>query len=332
MLGSESTDCFFEVPPLSISDATSIVDDLLGVEGRVVTAEQQNHILAAIRNVRSPLYAQIVAQMAINIHSYSPLSQLPTESTLEEQVQALFTNLEQKIGPASVAGALGYLTATYQGLSDSHMNDLISCNEAVLHELHKLHVPPVRRAPPYFWASISTELMPFLFEFHVEGVSYLMWRHDIFRQVAHERYQGPDASLNGSILDYLNSRWANGKKMAFSNEVEGKDRYVMAQENQNGDFYNHWKLNEIVYQMNRCKRTNKLKDECVLNVSWLKTRLRASGMLPLLNDLSLGLLVEPGSKDLQIMYEFILRAGYALSQDPEGFLSQIYHRSGYSYQ
>ena len=57
-------------------------------------------------------------------------------------------SVERYHGRVLVSHALGYLTASKDGLGDVEMEDILSLDDVVLNDVFQHWLPPVRRIPP----------------------------------------------------------------------------------------------------------------------------------------------------------------------------------------
>ncbi len=78
-----------------------------------------------------------------------------------------------------------YLSVYY---SSAELEDILSCDEAVLDDVYQYHVPPLRRLPPLLWVRIQDDLQEYLVTSGAEGVQVNRWYHRQFQTVAHSRY------------------------------------------------------------------------------------------------------------------------------------------------
>ena len=69
-----------------------------------------------------------------------------------------------------------------------------------------------------------------------------------------------------------------GKKKPFTDKDgknESEDRHVVAQPIQFGDTYNARKLNNLPYHLTMSGKINELREECLLNIEFLLSKLKA---------------------------------------------------------
>ena len=87
--------------------------------------------------------------------------QFPISDTISVWIYAfffLFYSLEANHGKVFVSHALGYLTASQNGLSPNELLDVLSCDEDVLEDVFQYHVPPIRRLPVLLWTRLRLDL------------------------------------------------------------------------------------------------------------------------------------------------------------------------------
>jgi len=80
--------------------------------------------------------------------SYASVDQTTIESTVSLCIDRLLDRVERYHGRVFVSHALGYLTASKDGLGDVEMEDILSLDDVVLNDVFQHWVPPVRRIPP----------------------------------------------------------------------------------------------------------------------------------------------------------------------------------------
>ena len=78
-------------------------------------------------------------------------------------------------GKTLVSHALGYITASKDGVSEPELEDLLSLDDKVLNDVYQYHLPPVRRIPPLLWTRIRSDLPKYLSEREAGGVNVIGW-------------------------------------------------------------------------------------------------------------------------------------------------------------
>ena len=69
------------------------------------------------------------------------------------------------------------------GLTDTELEDVVSCNDTVLNDLLSFETPPpgkIVRLPSLLWRRLKYDLKPYVVERQRDGKTVLFWSHDIF--------------------------------------------------------------------------------------------------------------------------------------------------------
>ncbi|KAG0719244.1 NACHT and WD repeat domain-containing protein 2 [Chionoecetes opilio] len=265
-----------------------------------------------------------------------------------EQMRLLQSIIEDRACflKVELSHTLGFLTAAKHGLSDSEMTDILSCDEAVLEKVFVHHTPPVRRCPSLLWVMISKQLQPFLMKTIVAGICLFTWRHESFRDAARTRYLDTPEQINmccTALIDYFQSKWANGVKKPMlaceegKEEEEGKERFVLDQPTKYRGSnlskisvqsvfsrHNRRKLDELPYQVLQLR--GRILEEFVLNFDWVYEKLCGSDTYQVLEDVSLALTNHANNIELVLLKEVLELAAYPLGYDGRQFYSQVYGR------
>ncbi len=159
-----------DVPILSVSrltteDAKAIFDASILAASRTLTSSQQSLVVSAWSAsgiAPLPLLLRLSVDQAKRWHSYSALADCRMGTNVPLAIQLLFSLLERDHGEVFVRHALGYLTAAQHGLSTDELEDVLSCDDAVLSSVFEWWLPPVRRIPPILWARVRQRLGDFL--------------------------------------------------------------------------------------------------------------------------------------------------------------------------
>ena len=153
--------CFVHMTSLSLPEATSVVRTTASVNGVELQPPQVAQLIDAFSQCPLPLYLRICVHEAKRLRSFELLPALPAD-TPALIAEVFFQRLEVAFGAVFVAHALAYITACVEGLSQTELEDVLSCDEAVLDSLFLNWMPPVRRLPPLLWTRIREALGPFL--------------------------------------------------------------------------------------------------------------------------------------------------------------------------
>eukprot|EP00004_Rigifila_ramosa_P018478 TRINITY_DN459_c0_g1_i2.p1 TRINITY_DN459_c0_g1~~TRINITY_DN459_c0_g1_i2.p1 ORF type:complete len:3633 (-),score=762.01 TRINITY_DN459_c0_g1_i2:106-9975(-) len=186
-----SPSSFQEVPQLSSADGEGILKQWLDSAGRRLTQKQQRIVLTTFEKSPSPLFLRLCYDMAVKWRSYFPDTETQLRETVQKLINFMFERLEHLHGQVFVSRALGYLTAAKGGLSVSELEDVLSCDDAVLDSVFVYWTPPVRRLPPLLWVRLRNDLDRYVVERGSDGTTVFFWYHRQFWEVAEERYLQP---------------------------------------------------------------------------------------------------------------------------------------------
>ena len=100
------------------------------------------------------------------------------------------------------------------GLTTNELEDILSCDEALLHDVFQYWTPPIRRLPPLLWVRIRADLASYLVDRGADGAQVTCWYHRQFVQAAEDRYLSDPFEkkrLSSYIADYFLGRNYVGK-------------------------------------------------------------------------------------------------------------------------
>nr|XP_053631306.1 NACHT domain- and WD repeat-containing protein 1-like [Cherax quadricarinatus] len=291
-----------KVPPWTLEEGNNRLESILKQHQRSLNEEQRELISRSIQECPLPLYVEVTGWAACGWTGGDTRPLL--KSSLLQQINVVFDDLERSYGQVEVSHMLGYLTAAKHGLSDSEMLDILSCDEDVLEKVLLHCSPPVRRCPSLLWVQLTQRLQPFLMHTTVSGLCLLTWRYQSFREAARDRYLAtPDQRTlcHTALIDYFQSKWSDGvkKPVGESETVEATDRYILHQPikyrcstmskiSMQGVYrHNRRKLDELPYQVLQLHGT--ILEEFVLNCGWVYEKLCGSDTYQVLEDISLSL-------------------------------------------
>ena len=96
-----------------------------------------------------------------------------------------------------------------QGLTTNELEDILSCDDAVLHDVFQYWTPPIRRLPPLLWVRIRADLASYLVDRGADGTQITCWYHRQFYQAAVDRYLSDPSEkkrFHSAIADYFLGR------------------------------------------------------------------------------------------------------------------------------
>ena len=218
---------FLPVHTLETETSHEILKLWLAKKHRCLSNEQQEEIDGLIQKDVRPLYLKLIFDEISNWKSYEkPIFQCPTIASC---LQRLYVKLEIKHGEMLVRKALGYLSASRNGLTKIEVEDILSLDEDVLSDVFEFHVPPIRRLPSILWARIRRDLTEYIVDRDADGAKVMAWYHRQFIQEAVKRYL-PGTSAYGkssfgaeenlplfkALADYFAGIWGGDKKKPFT--------------------------------------------------------------------------------------------------------------------
>ena len=215
-----SEKAFLNVTKLGLEEGGPILDRMLAVQDRTVTPEQRKMLLSTFEKCPLPLYLRLAADIAVKWRSFESVPDDGIPSDVVGLIMKLFERLETRYGCKLVHHALAYITAAKNGLSNTELEDILSCDDEVLEDIFEYWIPPFRRMPPFLWVRIRNELGQYLVERGGDGTGLYNWYHRQFWQTAEKRYiKGSPgnasvsflASATSAIMEYFQGKWSQGK-------------------------------------------------------------------------------------------------------------------------
>ena len=114
--------------------------------------------------------------------SYDPPERTTLEKTVEAAIARLLDRIERYHGRVFVSHALGYMTASKDGLSEVELDDILSLDDVVLNDVFQHWLPPVRRIPPL--------LVPRL-QVAIDDVTVNILSQNVFAKILSKTQLGP---------------------------------------------------------------------------------------------------------------------------------------------
>lgn len=318
-----------EVGPLSCENASSILSNWLLKQQRRLTGEQLNMIMTAFSSSPTPLFLKLAYERAIRWNSFSSVHDTSLETSVSALITSLFDNLERKHGQVFIKRLVSYLTVQRNGLSQSELEDVLSCDEDVIDEVYRFRAPPIRRIPPALIVRVFADIEPYLYEQCTNGVRVYSWYYRQFVEKATKKYL--DTSLlvkmaHSNLADYFYGRWTQGAKKDDGKGVL-KDRHVASQPDMfSKTVFNFRKLNELPYHLLQTGDVDKLKQHTLCNYDFLSAKLQATSPRHVLQDYSDALSMHPADQDLAIVLETLQLSRDALTISSDQLSAQLIGR------
>lgn len=190
-------ECLMEIGDLGNKLSEQILARWLRRIKRHLTNHQWRVVLNALDVLTLPLFVTLIFAEIERWKSYSLPQETTIPETIEKCIHNLFEQLENKFGFLLVGHAVGYITASKSGLSESELEDILCLDDRCLEEVFQYHIPEgkrsfpkkplftsnsiplhlVRRIPPILWTKIRRELQHHFTENEADGVRVLVWAH-----------------------------------------------------------------------------------------------------------------------------------------------------------
>ncbi|XP_052065877.1 NACHT and WD repeat domain-containing protein 2-like [Mytilus californianus] len=319
--------CF--IPVISTkTDLTSILNHSLMKNERKLTTSQQDLLMNPFNDGCVPLHLNLCISEALKWTSYMDMSNIQIKETIRDAIHCLFDKLEVSHGQIFTSRALGYLTASKKGLSQAELEDILSCDYAVLNEVFVEKNLAVQRFPSLLLIRLLCEMEQFTVVREVEGAMVTTWCNKMVKDMAEERYCSDQTSLHASLSDYFSGTMAYDHKKPFVNRNDGKeptDRYVASQPIKYGSTYNGRKLGNLPYHLIMNGNISCLKEECLLNVEFLTSKLDYSSFRSVQEDFELARR-QTDDRQIDLVFEALLLSQKALEINPKLFVQQMYLR------
>ncbi|XP_022094961.1 uncharacterized protein LOC110981600 isoform X2 [Acanthaster planci] len=330
-------DSLISMPSLNPSDVAFIISHNLAARNRRVTTEQHGVVMKACEDNAIPLYVSLATEEAARWSSHMTGRALFMPVNLKKFVNHILIHMESSFGEPLVRRTLGYITAAPSGLSWSELEDLLSLDDAVMNDVVAYHNPLLRRLPPALWCRLRAELEKYLLVERVDGCWTYRWQHREFHECATERYlkqKDKAPSYHLAISEYFMGKWAMVKKPYPGNDG-GADRLVdpmplvwthFFPDGMHRQVYNLRKLNELPYHLLHASQMDKLKTEVLVNYEWTLTKLKATGLRSVLDDLQSALIFQPNDAELRLMSETLQLSVGALQKSIDQLGAQLIGR------
>jgi WD40 repeat protein len=329
-----------EVPPLSQAESMSILDACLQSAGRSLTELQYFEVGKAVKNHLMPLYVTLLAKHCSKWQSATfPNLEHVLNHSVEGLIVAFLKQLEVRHGHTLISHALALVTVAKEGLSESELEDILSCDEAVLGDVYQYWIPPLRRLPPMLWLRVQADLDDHLVKRGNRGAQLFAWYHQSFCFAVRKQYLQSDEDrvrAHSAISDYFLGLWASGKAKPYREKdgsVQLSDRAVEQQPfvfsegtASLGKQYNYRKLMELPHNLCHSRRLSELKSEVLCNYKFLYTKLKAFSLSALLDDFRLAIATYPDDRELIMLQETLLISGACLDKRPSELAGQLIGR------
>ncbi len=295
MLPFSSTN-YVEVGVMAIEAGVHIMSKWLSDIGRTITHKQISLISEAFLSCPQPLFLKLLFGRARTWKSYTDIQSIRSfPKSTHEALNDFYKILEEYFGKVLVEKALGYLTASKQGISESELEHVLSLDNDVLNDVYQYWDPPMKgvvRIPSLLWKRILHFISDYVVEHLSGGATVMVWYHRQFIESAMDRYVNENTKilLHARLAEFFDGSFANGagKSVALAHRglnLVDADRQVPSQPLVFGEgAYNFRKLNELPHHLLHSEQLNKLKTTILCEFEWMITQLKASGYTTLMRD------------------------------------------------
>lgn len=324
--------CFISIPDLPSEDVSTILTNWLSSDKRTLPEHQLQVLKDAVAQCPLPLFLKISYDEACQWRSYTPASDTCLETTIRKAIDKLLERVEVRHGEVLVRHALGYLAAASKGLTTNELEDILSCDEAVLHDVFQYWTPPIRRLPPLLWVRIRADLASYLVDREAHGTQITCWYHRQFYLAAVDRYLSDPLEkkrFHSAMADYFLGRNFVAEDTNETTVIHGKQVRLASISGQplllSKGRYNLRKLHELPVQLIRSERWDELKSEVLCNFHWLSTKIEVRSLRSVLDNFhsALNAVNDP---DISAAAETLQLAQDAILSDPKQLAAQFVAR------
>lgn len=183
------------VPPLAMSEASTILTHWLDTCKRRITIDQNQYILEKVKHNPSPLYLRLLFLQVKKWNSFQ--SNINLKDSIEELIIDYVKILEIKHTKEFVKNVICYLLCgRYNGLTESELLDVLVLDEeswnsflSLSHPEHINELKKIRRIPFAVWSRLYNDLKPFLVERKEKGAPIISFFHRQFNRVLSDHYK-----------------------------------------------------------------------------------------------------------------------------------------------
>ncbi len=328
---------YIEVGPMTIEAGLHIMSKWLSDVGRTITQEQIFLISTAFLNCPQPLFLKLLFGRARTWKSYTDITSIKSfPKSTHEALNDCYEHLEEYFGKVLVEKALGYLTASREGITESELEHVLSLDNEVLNDVYQYWDPPTKgvvRIPSLLWKRIHHFISDYIVEQLSGGATVMVWYHRQFIESAMARYvnEKTKVSLHCTLTEFFDGSFAKSSRSVRLThrdlELVDADRQVPLQPLAfPGGAYNFRKLNELPYHLLHSKQLNKLKATVLCNFEWMHTQLKASGYTKLMRDYIATQQVHKHEQDVLTVGETLSLSHSSLQINPDMLAGQLLGR------
>lgn len=259
--------------PLANDESRDLLRTWLHMEKRTLQPGQEEEVLR--KSSGSPLHLKLAFEEARLWKSYDAPEKNVIAETVDEMIEQLFARLStnENHGAPMVAGAVGYLAASRNGLAEDELLDVLSADDAVMswfkrvswHDLPGDGAAP--RLPVAPWARLFADLEPYIGERATDGTYLYMFFHRIFQETAERKYLA--GAQDGKLFHSRLGDYFRAQPLSYTGESVLNP--------------NIRKTAELPYQLTLCERWDDVTN-VLCGLDFIETKVAAGGTYDLAGD------------------------------------------------
>ncbi|XP_059080387.1 NACHT and WD repeat domain-containing protein 2-like [Tigriopus californicus] len=326
----QDSENLLEIGELGPALSQLILTEWLQGINRKLNNFQWRVVMNALHICSLPLFLYLCFLEVKNWKSYFLEEETKIPLSIDMTISNKYEQLERRFGKRLVGHALGFITASKLGLSESELEDILCLDDLVLTDVFHNFIPQVRRIPPILWTKIRREIQNHFIENEADGVRVLVWAHKHFRHASRRKYlNAPETRkyLHSLLCDYFLGIFSNGKEKPYrytevqrqrfklKGRVGQADRRVPVQPNvfttdeSNGKTrYNLRKFSELPYHLVKAGRSEDLCHQVLFNYQWIHSKISARPIDRVLDDFAMALAACAETEPLRIQILLVMCA------------------------
>jgi len=187
-----SKECVFELKPIELADASTVIDLRLKKMGRTLQPLQKQEIMDKFSANSNVLYLKMCIDESYNWSSHDDLSVTRLNKDTPEMIRSLLSKLERYHGYKLVSRAFAYIAATRFGLSEDELIDVLSFDEEVMKDVLQYHTPDPRALPPIVLLRLLLDSGELVTKRNVLKAHRFFFYHNQFKEVIAQQYMAGD--------------------------------------------------------------------------------------------------------------------------------------------
>lgn len=172
-----------------LEEARCIMKDLLLKDGRVLSDKQWTNVMDQVAVEPTALYLRLAVKVISHWRGYYEQDQMVLKPSVKQLINFIFDQLERNFGVTMVRASLAYISFSQGGLTDQHIQDLLSLDDEVINDVFQYSKPAILRVPLHVWLRVKYELEGLLIE---KENNKLHWYHRQLKETIRERYSSQE--------------------------------------------------------------------------------------------------------------------------------------------